>query len=202
MKTEYELRVFEIEPKSIMNRLEDLGANKIGDFEQKRYVYNLNHAQDGKWIRLRTNGIKTTLTYKDIVSNTIDGTKEIEVEVSDFEATNELLEKMGYFNKGYQENKRIQYELNNVEIDIDLWPLIPAYLEIEGQSEKEVTDMLKLLNISEEKVTALNCSDIYKKIYGIDIDKIKMLKFNEEIDMESYIFLDKGTFCCNRRNVP
>lgn len=40
MKTEYELRVLEIEPKSIINRLEELGANKIGDFEQKRYVYN------------------------------------------------------------------------------------------------------------------------------------------------------------------
>lgn len=124
------------------------------------------------------------MTYKDIVSNTIDGTKEIEVEVSDFETTNELLEKMGYFNKGYQENKRIQYEFNNVEIDIDSWPLIPSYLEIEGQSEKEVTDMLKLLNINEEKVTALNCSYIYKKIYGIEIDKIKMLKFDEEIDRE------------------
>ena len=74
--------------------------------------------------------------------------------------------------------------MNNVEIDIDSWPLISSYLEIEGQSEKEVTDMLKLLNLREEKVTALNCSDIYKKIYGIDIDKIKMLKFNEEIDME------------------
>ena len=184
MKTEYELRVLEIEPKSIINRLEELGANKIGDFEQKRYVYNLNPAQDGKWIRLRTNGKKTTLTYKDIVRNTIDGTKEIEVEVSDFEITNELLEKMGYFNKGYQENKRIQYEFNNVEIDIDSWPLIPSYLEIEGQSEKEVTDMLKLLNINEEKVTALNCSYIYKKIYGIDIDKIKMLKFDEGIDRE------------------
>jgi len=184
VKTEYELRVLEIEPKNIISRLEELGAYKIGDFEQKRYVYNLNPAQDGKWIRLRTNGRNTTLTYKDIVSNTIDGTKEIEVEVSDFEATNELLEKMGYFNKGYQENKRIQYELNNVEIDIDSWPLIPSYLEIEGQSEKEVTDMLKLLNFRGEKVTALNCSDIYKKIYGIDIDKIKILKFNEEIDME------------------
>ena len=38
MKTEFELRALEIEPKSIINRLEELGANRIGDFEQKRYV--------------------------------------------------------------------------------------------------------------------------------------------------------------------
>lgn len=43
--------------------------------------------------------------------------------------------------------------------------------------------MFKLLNINEKKVTSFNCSDIYKNIYGIDIEKIKMLKFDEDIDM-------------------
>lgn len=38
MKTEFELRALEIEPKSIINRLEELEANRIGDFEKKRYV--------------------------------------------------------------------------------------------------------------------------------------------------------------------
>lgn len=38
MKTEFELRVLEIESKSIINQLEELGANRIGDFEKKRYV--------------------------------------------------------------------------------------------------------------------------------------------------------------------
>lgn len=38
MKTEFELRALEIEPKSIINRIEESGANRIGDFEKKRYV--------------------------------------------------------------------------------------------------------------------------------------------------------------------
>lgn len=176
MKTEFELRILEVNKDKIINHLEKLGAKKIGEFDQKRYVYNLNPKQENKWIRLRTNGKKTTLTYKDITSNTIDGTKEVEIEVNNFEKTNELLEKIGFKNKGYQENKRIQYILNDVEIDIDTWPLIPTYMEIEGKSEEEVINISKLLNVDETKITTLNCSDIYKNIYGIDISKIQILK--------------------------
>lgn len=177
MKTEYELRALEINKNEMIKKLERIGAKKVGEFNQKRYVYNLKPAEDGKWIRLRTNGMKTTPTVKDIVSDTIDGTKEIEIEVSDFETTNEFLEKIGFINKGYQENNRIQYILNEVEIDIDSWPMIPTYMEIEGKSINEVINMCKLLEIDKSKITNLNCSDIYSKIYGIDISKIKVLKF-------------------------
>jgi len=176
MKTEYEIRVLEINKEEIIKRLENLGAIKKGEFEQKRYVYDLKPIENGKWIRLRTNGNATTLTYKDIVSNTIDGTKEIEINVDDFDKTNEFLEKIGFASRNYQENIRIQYILNNVEIDIDSWPMIPTYMEIEGNTEKEVIEMQNLLQIDTSKLTTLNCNDIYRQIYGIDISTIKELK--------------------------
>ena len=161
MKTEYEIKVLEIDINKIINFLELLWAKKVGEYFQKRYVYDLNPVQNGKWIRLRTNGIKTTLTYKDIVSNTIDGTKEVEIEVDNFENTNELLNKIGCFSRSYQENKRIKYILDDVEIDIDSWPMIPTYMEIEGKNEEAVNNMLEKLNIA-KKNTTLNCDDIYK----------------------------------------
>ena len=177
MKTEYEIRVLEINKEEMVNKLEKLGAIMKGNFNQKRYVYDLKPAENGKWIRLRTNGKVTTLTYKDIVSNTLDGTKEVEFEVEDFDRANEFLEKIGFINRSYQENKRIQFILNNVEIDIDSWPMIPTYMEIEGKSEEEVINMKRVLNIDESNVTTLNCDDIYRQIYKIDISKIKELKF-------------------------
>ena len=143
MKTEYEIRVLEIDKESIVKKLESLGTIKKGEYNQKRYVYDLKPLQKGKWIRLRTNGIDTTLTYKDIEKNTIDGTKEVELRVEDFDIANEFLNKIGFIARNYQENKRIQYILDNVEIDIDTWPMIPTYLEIEANSEKEVNDMVK-----------------------------------------------------------
>lgn len=177
MKTEYEIRVLEINKEEIVNKLKKLGAIMKGNFKQKRYVYDLKPAENGKWIRLRTNGKVTTLTYKDIVSNTLDGTKEVEFEVEDFDKANEFLEKIGFINRSYQENERIQFILNNVEIDIDSWPMIPTYMEIEGKSEEEVLNMKRVLNIDESNVTTLNCDDIYRQIYKIDISKIKELKF-------------------------
>ena len=120
---------------------------------------------------------KSTLTYKNIISNTIDGTKEIELEVEDFEKANEFLEKIGFKNRSFQENRRIQYVLDDVEIDIDSWPMIPTYLEIEGKSERDIMSIKNKLDIDENKVTTLNCNDIYKQIYKIDISKIKELKF-------------------------
>lgn len=179
MKTEYELRVLEIDKEKMINKLEELGAIKIGEYHQKRYVYDLKPAVDGKWIRLRTNGKVTTLTYKDVVSNTIDGTKEVEFEVEDFYKANEFLERIGFYSRSYQENDRIQYNLNGTEIDIDSWPMIPTYMEIEGKSEEEVLKIKNMLCVDESKVTALNCDDIYKQIYNIDISKIKELKFDK-----------------------
>ena len=177
MKTEYEIRVLEINKEDIIKKLEKLGATRLGEFNQKRYVYDLKPIDENKWIRLRTNGIKATLTYKDIESNTISGTKEIEIEVDDFDKTNEFLELIGFKNKGYQENTRITYMLNGVEIDIDTWPMIPTYMEIEGDSEEDVVEIQKTLDIEDSKITALNCMDIYSQIYNIDISKIKELKF-------------------------
>ena len=177
MNIEYEIRVLEININNIVDKLEKLGAKKVGEFNQKRYVYDLNPKASGKWIRLRTNGKVTTLCYKDVVSNTIDGTKEVEFIVEDFDKTNEFLERIGFISRNYQENKRIQYILNDVEIDIDTWPLIPTYLEIEGSSEEDVLKIKDLLNVDESKVTTLNCEDIYNDIYNIDVMSIKELRF-------------------------
>lgn len=177
MNTEYEIRVLDVEEDQMIDKLKKVGAKYVGSFNQKRYVYDMKPKKESQWLRLRTDGNITTLTYKNIVKDTIDGTKELEIEVSDFEKTNELLEIMGYVSKGYQENKRIKFELNNVEIDIDTWPMIPTYMELEGKNEEDILDVIKLLNLDKEKITALNCEDIYKKIYKINIDNIKELKF-------------------------
>lgn len=177
MNTEYEIRVLEIDKDKLIKRLNELNAKFIGEFNQKRYVYNIIPKRDGRWLRLRTNGKKTTLTYKSVEKNSIDGTKELEIEVEDFEKTNNLLELVGVKNKGYQENNRIQYILDGVEIDIDSWPLIPTYVEIEGENEESVLNILKKIAIDDKKVTTLDVQSIYKEIYNIDITEINILKF-------------------------
>ena len=179
MNTEIEERVLEIDKDKVIAKLEELGAKKIGDWHQKRYVYDFIPKRENEWIRLRTNGKETTLTYKNVESKDISGTKELEIVVSDFEETNQLLKIMGYTPRSFQENLRTRYYLDHIEIDIDTWPLIPTYLEIEGNSEEDVKRVEKLLELNESKVTTMNCQDIYLEEYGIDINQIEELKFDE-----------------------
>ena len=175
---EYEVRVLEINKEEMKNKLAELNATLVEDSYQKRYVYDFNPVDPNKWIRLRTNGNKTTLTIKQIESSNIDGTKEMEIVVDDFDTTNEILNELGYKARNAQENKRIKYDLNGVEVDIDTWPLIPTYLEIEGKSEEEVYNTLDLLGIDRSKATSLDVTGIYNDIYNIDIMKISNLTFN------------------------
>lgn len=179
MKTEFEARVLEIDSTMLESKLKHLGAEKVFDSLQRRYVYDFNPKSRGKWIRLRTNGEDTTLTIKEIVDSTISGTKELEIVVSDFDTTNSILEELGYNYRSYQENRRIRYLLDDVEIDIDTWPFIPTYVEVEGKSEEDVYNILKRIGYSKEESTTLDVTSIYQR-YGIDIDKIKVLKFEEE----------------------
>ena len=153
---EYELRVLEINKEEIQEKFKKINAVLIENVLQKRYV-----------------------TIKDIKSSNIDGTNETEIEVSDFATTNEILKELGYIPRGIQENKRIKYDLNGVEVDIDTWPKIPTYLEIEGKSEDEVYNTLKLLNIPKENATALDVKRIYREVYGIDLNKEPILLFGE-----------------------
>lgn len=177
MSIEYEVRILEVDDKALIERLEKLGAKHIGNFEQKRYVFDTVPVVESKWIRLRTNGKTSTLTFKSVEKATIDGTQEIEVEVSDFEKTRELLEACGINHRGYQENRRNQYILDDVEIDIDSWPLIPTYVEIEGKDEKSVMEMVDKLELDKSKLTALDVMSVYDQVYHIDMNKIKHLKF-------------------------
>lgn len=179
MHTEYEVRVLEIDIDQVLSRLESIGAVKEWDLLQRRYVYDFIPKVSGKWIRLRTNGNKTTLTIKNLVSSEIDGTQELEIEVNDFERCNLILKELGYEAKGYQENRRIQYTLNGVEIDIDSWPHIPTYLEIEGSSEQIVYDVLEKLGFQKDDCTTRDVDGIYLD-YGYDLSNIYELKLEEE----------------------
>jgi len=141
-----------------------------------------------KWIRLRktietksdgSTKESTTLTIKHILKSDDSGIqqmKETEILVNSLEETNELLENLGFFYRSYQEKKRVKYILNDHEIDIDTWPGLPTYFEVEGKDKNDLLKILNLLGYSFEDAVSCTVDDIYKTI-GIDINNMKELKF-------------------------
>ena len=59
--TEYACTILNIDLESFKSKLESLGAENKGELLQRRYVYDYNPVEKNKWIRLRTNGKKTSL---------------------------------------------------------------------------------------------------------------------------------------------
>ena len=105
-----------------------------------------------KWIRLRTSNEKTTLTVKHILESDsetfLQPLKEIEIEVSSMKEANEFMEAIGFAHKCYLEKRRTTYSLADHLIEVDTWPKIPTYFELEGKNEEDIENVLNLLGYS------------------------------------------------------
>ena len=179
MYIEYELKVLDIDVEEVREKLSNLGASYLGKKFFRRYTYDMHPPQPAKWIRLRTDGSVSTLTYKHILDpDAIDGVKEWEFEVWDFVVANQFLEQIGYKAKSYQENMRESYVFMDCAVEIDSRPLIPSYLEIEGNSEEEVLKALQVLGLDRSDYTSQNTIQIYER-YGIcGMDQFPYLAFD------------------------
>jgi len=135
----------------------------------------------GSWIRLRHEGDEITLAFKQrlgIGKDNDEGMEEIEFVVSDFEQAEHFLLSIGLIRKGYQENKRIRYQLGNIEFDIDLWPKLNPYLEIEAPSWKEIDKAIVLLGLNPEEKRIFSTNQIYE-LEGINLNEYIKVTFNK-----------------------
>ncbi len=142
MHTEYEARFLAIDIDAIHDRLHAQSATcTMTRTLMRRIVFKNNDIdQRGGWLRLRDEGRRITLTYKQTASDTsaIDSILETEIQVNDFGATKTLLEAMGFKALRYQENYREEWMIGAVTFDLDTWPDLPTFLEVEGPDEATV----------------------------------------------------------------
>jgi adenylate cyclase class 2 len=127
-------------------------------------------------VRLRDTGSEVTLCVKEIHSDAIDGVSETETVVGDFDTASALLGKLGYRPKAYQENRRSSWALGGAAVEIDEWPLIPPYVEIEGEGAEHVRATALVLGFAVDELTSENTTKVYRR-YGIDIEAIPRLTF-------------------------
>lgn len=156
----------------------------------KKYGINPN-----KWIRVRETNGRTTITIKHILNpdlqkdskEEIQRVMETEMQVPSIEEANSILEQLGFSFRNYQEKNRATYRVDGVEVDIDSWPMIPSYVEIENDSNELIQRTIEKLGLQDHEIVSCNTADVYKK-YGIDLYAFRELRFvqreNEGIDRE------------------
>lgn len=176
MPIEHEAKILDIDAEATERLIIDKDGQKLGEKFMRRYVYDILPGDQSQWIRLRDTGDDATLTVKKITSDAIGGTQEIEVGVDDFTTANALLGMLGFTAKSYQETKRTSFVLDGAQVEIDRWPQIPPYLEIEAGSKSEVIRIASLLGYTEVDLTGENTIKIYAH-YGIDLNAIAELRF-------------------------
>ena len=133
-------RKYKLSPKrldGIVERLISLGA----EFSKEVFEVNFQHRggemdERGATLRLRKIGDFTVLTYKERIK-TEDGAKhkiEYETSVTDVDAMEKIIERLGYRLTAVYEKRRKYWHLGEVEVVLDELPF-GLYMEIEGTIE-------------------------------------------------------------------
>ncbi len=181
---EIEVRFLEINKEKLISRLNELGAKDDGESLLNETILDKGtddwnqDASDNKFVRIRDGHGKTTITYKHHQKLAADGTEEIELEINDFNKALQLLEKLGLQVCRHQQKLRHKFLLNGVTIDIDTWPRIPTYVELEGESEDELKKAATVLDLDWDKVVFKDAKKLIEENYNIPIRNMKWFTFD------------------------
>ena len=182
MNTELEIKFLDINKEELRKKLKDLGCvlvekerlmpRKIFDYPDRRL------GKQQACIRVRDEGNKITLSYKRLMDRTLHGMKEIEVIINNFEATCDFLLASGFNVKSHQETKRESWKYKDVEIDIDTWPWIPPFVEIEvnNGNEKNLKSFINKLGFKWENGLHGSIETAYQKYFNVSEKEIRNWK--------------------------
>src|SRR5574341_7984 len=168
---ETEVKILEVNVASIQKKLRKLGAKKIEEcvIHERIFDFPDNSIPKGELCRVRHHGNRTEVTYK---QNPTKGTKflehdEYETIVQDFDIMCKIFQCIGLRIKCDREKRRTSYVLGKIKFEIDKYPTIPAYMEVEGK-RGEIVKALKKLGYTLNDTTNLSGSQVLKK-YGVNV---------------------------------
>lgn len=167
---ETEVKIIGIDRRAVEKRLNSLGARKVFDGTLDGTIFDfpgLKLKRSGRLLRLRREGHgKTTLAAKKMISTA--GAKratEIEVGVPDSGKMRKLLGALGFAQVSRKKKKRTSYRLGSLRFEIDKYPGIPPFLEIEGKTGKALVRGAKLLGFRKGDLKSWTTWDLFRH-YG------------------------------------
>jgi adenylate cyclase class 2 len=198
METEIEAKFPDIDADALRQALKDKGAElEHAEVLMRRKNYDFpdrSLEKMGGWVRVRDEGEKVTMSYKQLNDRTLHGTKEVNTVIDDFDKACRFLEAIGLEPKAYQETKREKWLYNSVEITIDTWPWVPSFVEFEGPTEEEVRSAAAALGFDWSMAMHGSVETIYQMHYDFT---------EEEIDhWESITFTPEPAWLLAKRKQP
>ena len=184
---EIEATFLDIDKDRYRNTLERSGARLIQpEILMRRSVFDTG---EHSFLRVRDEGGRIVMTYKNVKKLSLDGVDEVNVVVSNYENVITLLECAGLKLKARQETLRETWMLDGAEIAIDTWPALPAFTEIEGPSEECVRKIAEKLGFTMNDALYGSVDEIYHHYYGVS---------QEDVNYCPEIIFDKKPLFLNR----
>jgi UDP-N-acetylglucosamine enolpyruvyl transferase/adenylate cyclase class IV len=176
MQTEIEAKWLDINIDEIRQRLRTLGAELVTPqrtMRRSNWDYpNRSLAKKGGWVRVRDEGDKITLSYKQTNEDSLHGTQEVNVSIGDFDAACSFLNAIGLKQKSYQETRRESWVLDGVEIELDEWPWVPPFIELEAPSEVDLKSVAGKLQLDMPQAHYGSVEKAYQAVYDISMDEL------------------------------
>jgi adenylate cyclase class 2 len=123
------------------------------------------------YLRIRTSSDgKNEVSWKSL-STTTGNTRhsdEVNLNVSDALLAKKLFENIGLEHYAHQEKDRTSFTLKDWNFDLDQYPDMPAYLEIEGKSHEHVQEAIELLKLGDYRSVGEGERILIEKEYGLD----------------------------------
>jgi adenylate cyclase class 2 len=189
MQPEIEAKFLAVDHDAVRGRLKELGAvcekpmrlmkRKGYDFPDKR----LRTEKNG-WARVRDEGGKITMSYKQLNNRGLDGTHEVQLTIDNFDTGVAFLEALGLNNEVYQETKRESWRMDGCEIELDEWPWAKPYVEIEGPDEATLKQVAEKLGLDWGSVCHGSVEVVYRGEYDVtdeEINNIPVITFEEPV---------------------
>ena len=168
---EIEVKILEIDVEEVRKKLLELGAEKVFEGDMKSYAMDTEDkliTKKGELLRVRIEGSEVKLNYKSKHEDDDEDHKvfeETEVPVGDFDKTVKLLGNLGFAPIVDYSKHRESYKLGDVRFEIDVYPDIPAFLEIEAPTKEDIKKAVEMLGYNMENTCKLTGKDIFEK-YG------------------------------------
>jgi len=168
---ETEVKILEVNVAGIQRKLRKLGAKKVEEciIHERIFDFADKPIPKGELCRVRHHGNRTEITYK---QNPTKGTKflehdEYQTNVDDFEEMCKIFQCIGMKIKADRQKRRITYKLGKIKFEIDKYPTIPAYMEVEG-TRSDIVRALKKLGYTLKDTTNMSGSQVLKR-YGVNV---------------------------------
>jgi adenylate cyclase class 2 len=173
MNTEIEAKWLDLDHDEIRAKLQKLGAKQVREkTDMTRAVFDLPKPSLNEWVRVRDEGNQITMSYKIHDDSSLTGTREICLTVDNFANAVDFLRALGLSQKAFQETRRETWSLDGAEIDLDEWPWLPPFIEIEAESTEQVENIARKLGLAMNDSVSGAADAVYAKYYQVDTNDV------------------------------